>query len=177
VDLTQDIADLIPDSSRKTADLAAGVIAGNQKLFDQMLALALDEKGTLSMRASRVVSLAAVGNPGLISKHLDLLVRRLKDIQHKGVKRGVLKTLLEGSFDYDEDTAGYLVQACFLFFNDSMEEVAIKAYALDLLYLAVQDYPELKEELIASIDLAMPQFSMAMKNRSRKIRDRLIKET
>jgi hypothetical protein len=170
----QDIADLIPDSSRRTADIATGVIVRDQKLFDQMLTLALEEKGTLSMRAARVVSLASEDRPPLISKHIGLIVRSLKDIRHKGVKRGLLKTLLQGPFDYDEEAAGRLVHVCFLLFNDSSEEVAIRAYALDLLHLATDVYPELKAELIISIDTAMPQFSRAMKSRSRKIRNRLM---
>lgn len=170
----QEIADLIPDSYRKTADRAAGVIVSDQKLFDQMVGLALDETGARSMRAARVVSIASIRNPELISKHIPVIAHRLPNIQHTGVKRGLLKTLLERPFDYNEEILGYLVHACFLFLNDSSEEVAIKAYALDLLYLATDVYPELKEELIASIDLSMPQFSTAMKTRSRKIRNRLI---
>ncbi|MCB0804767.1 MAG: hypothetical protein KDC05_03160 [Bacteroidales bacterium] len=167
--------ELLFDSSRQTADMAVNHIGSNPELFNKLVDFALLDRGQFAMRAARVMNLLTLQYPHLIRPHLKMLIWKLPEIKNDGLKRGIAKTLTERSVDYDEETMSVLVDCCFGWLHDPQEKVALKYYAMDILYKITLQYPELENELINTIELHIPEASSAIKGRGEKILKKLQK--
>lgn len=171
-----DLKDLLSDSSRKTIDIAVAFISDNPQRFEKVLDFAMQDEDQYAMRAARVINLVALKYPSLIQPHLSKLIINLDKFRNNGLRRGVLKTISEQPFGYDEDVLGKLVDVCFTWFNDPGEEIAVKVYALDVLYRTSTFFPEIKPELISSIENELPRASKGVHSRGLKMLATLYKE-
>lgn len=171
-----DLKDLFSDSYRKTADLAVAYIGSDPVRFKLVLEFALEDDGQYAMRAARAINLSSFRHPQLIRPFLPLLVNKLGSFQNDGLKRGMLKTLFQRSYEYSDDVFGRLVDICFQFVNDPGEKVAIKIYALELLYRSSISYPEIKPEIISTIENIMPMASRGIQSRGKKMLKILYRE-
>lgn len=171
-----DLKDLFIDSSRKTIDIAVSTIGNNPELFKKVLDFALEDEGAYSQRAGRVINFIAVNNPEMIKPFMQDLVIKLPTFKTGGLKRSIIKTISERSLDFDDETLGALVNTCFEWVNDSQEEIAIKAYAMDVLYQISHLHPDLKLELIATFEHLIPESSAGIKVRCEKFLRKLYKE-
>ena len=93
-----------------------------------------------------------------------------------GLKRSFAKMISELDWDFDEETLGILAETCFKWVNNSDEEIAIKIYSQDILYRITNIYPELKHELVQTLETHLPRSSKAIKSRSLKMLNKLRKE-
>lgn len=164
-----DLHDLLFDSSRRTADMAVSAISNNPEFFRKMLDFAMLDKAPFAMRAARVVQLASHNHPELIRNYLNEIVRKLPTFATDGLKRGFAKILTERSLDYDDETLGILVKTSFDWLMNPSEKAAIKVYAMEILYKISQFYPDIKPELISSIENQIPRSTMAVKSRGKEI--------
>jgi len=171
-----DLKDLFCDSSRKTIDIAVATIGKNPEMFKKVLDFAIEDKGAYSQRAGRVINLIAINHPEMIRPYMQDLVIKLPTFQTGGLKRSIIKTISERSFDFDDETMGTLIITCFGWVNDSQEEIAIKAYAMDILYGISHLHPDLKHELIATYEHLIPESSAGIKVRCEKYLKKLYKE-
>ncbi|MBN2174988.1 MAG: hypothetical protein JW731_12715 [Bacteroidales bacterium] len=171
-----DLKDLLFDSSRKTADIAVCLVGDNPETFKKVLDFAMEDNGQFAMRAARVVNLAALNHPELMQPYINDIVKRLPGFKNDGLKRGIAKTLSERSFELEENTLGILVDTCFQWLNDPQEKIALKVYSMDILYRVSQSYPDIKPELISSLENELPKSSEAVGNRSKKILKKLYSE-
>lgn len=172
-----ELEDLLSDSSRKTADIAVNLVGSDSGIYKRFIDFALEDRGKYAMRAARVINLVSLKHPHLIRPYLPMLVHKLPNLKNDGLKRGIAKTISERSPDYDDETTGLLVNTCFDWLNDPQEKIALKVYAMEILYRISQFYPEMKPELIASIEHQLPEASTAIKSRGRKYLLKLYKET
>jgi hypothetical protein len=172
-----DLQDLLFDSSRRTADMAVGVIGNNPDIFKKMLDFAFEDKNLYAMRAARVIQLASHNHPELIRPYLREIILRLPNLKNEGLKRGLAKILIERSYDHDDDTLGILVSTCFDWLMNPAEKPAIKVYSMEILYKISQLYPEIKTELVSSIEEQLPRSGVAVKSRGRQILAKLYKGT
>ena len=171
-----DLQDLLFDSSRRTAEMAVGVIGNNPEIFKTMLDFAFEDKNLYAMRAARVIQLASHNHPELVRPYLKEIILRLPNLKNGGLKRGMAKILIERSFDHDEETLGILVSTCFDWLMNPDEKPAIKVYAMEILFKSSQFYPEIKSELIFSIEDQLPKSGTAVKSRGKQILTKLYKQ-
>jgi hypothetical protein len=171
-----DFYELLFDSGRKTADVATGLIGANQELFDALLEFTLKEEKIYTMRASRVVYLCAHHNPQLLLPHLSFLVKNIQNYKDESLKRNFGKILTEFTKYLNEDEEGILIDQCFKWILSPDEKVVIKIYGLDIIYEFTNKYPELKTELISSIEDQLPKNSIAFKSKGKKLLQKLYKE-
>jgi len=68
------------------------------------------------------------------------------------------------------------VHTCFEWLNDPAEAIALKIYSMTILYKISNTYPDIKPELISSIENEIPKNSPAIRGRGRRILKRLYKE-
>ncbi len=176
-EITAEIKELLGDSSRKGIDMVVELVGDNRELFEKFLDIALGDAGSYSMRASRVVNFATLHHPRLFAPHVKAIVEMLPAITNDSVKREMIKTLSDHSFEMDEETTSHLLELCFRWFTDQNEKIAIQAYSLDILYQISGQYPDLKFELISVIEQQRPYLSSGMKVRIRKMLPKLIRET
>ncbi len=171
-----DFEDLFFDSSRRTIDIAVNTIDDNPDVFKKILVFAMEDKGKFAQRAARAIQMTSVIHPGLTAPHLEDIIKGMSGFKTGGLKRSMSKMISEMEWDFDEDTLGILAETCFKWVNDTNEEIAIKIYSQDILYRITNIYPELKNELIYTLDTQMPRSSIAIKSRSRKMLKKLRKE-
>lgn len=153
------------DSSRILADILAGEIVTSQKKYDEMLSVAMLDKYPVSMRAARILGLCQIKNEILIKPHIRKIVQSLNKIKIEGVKRGFLKILSENPDLINEDSLGLLADMAFEWIVDPKQAVAIKIYSVDLLVFVVKKYPELVQELVSSLEIAMEDGSKGVKSK------------
>ncbi len=171
-----DLEDLFFDSSRRTIDIAVNTIDDNPDVFKKILDFALEDKGKFAQRAARAIQMTSVKHPRLATPHLKDIINGMSGFKTGGLKRSMAKMISEIEWDFDEETLGILAETCFKWVNDTNEEIAIKIYSQDILYRITNIYPELKNELIHTLDTQMPRSSVAIKSRSRKMIKKLRKE-
>ena len=172
-----DVKLLLFDSSKRTIDVATTLVGNDPVIFKTILDFALQEKEeTYSQRAGRVLNQSAVLHPDLISPYIDDLIKNLDDIKSVGLKRSLAKTFAERSFKMNEDTLGILADKCFNYFNNPTIEIALRAYSVEILYAISEIYPDLKMELISSIENQMPHSSAGIKSKGKRLLKKLYKE-
>ena len=175
--IRNDLEKLLSDSSRRTADIAVNFIGNDPNLFKTLVDFALEDRDRYAMRAARVINLVSLKHPELIRPYLPGMVRRLPSIRNDGLKRGIAKTISERSPDFDEEVMGILINTCFDWLSDPQEKIALKVYSMEILYRLSHFYPDLKQELITSIELQIPGASTGVKSRGRKYLSKLYSET
>jgi hypothetical protein len=161
------------DSSRIIADIVVANIGNDQELFDEAVSLMLRDTYPLSMRAARVIQLVAVKHPDLLRSNVDKFVKCLQTSKVDGVKRSVLKILSETPVYIGEELFGELADVSFQLAEDPKEAIAIRAFAIDILLKVVKKYPEVKPELRAILESMLPECSVGLKTKCRKILKKL----
>lgn len=170
------LEDLFFDSSRRAIEMAVNTIDDNPEVFKKVLDFAMEDKERFAQRAARAIQMSSVKHPGLVKPHLKDIINGMSGFKTGGLKRSMAKMISEMDWGFDEKTLGILTETCFKWVNDTNEEIAIKIYSQDILYRISEIYPELKNELILSLETQMPHSSVAIKSRSRKMLKKLYKE-
>jgi hypothetical protein len=151
-----DFLSILSDSSRSLADYTAASVGDDVKLFREVMELAYQQKSPWSMRAARVADLACERNPELIRPYLTDMVRNLPGLKDMSVKRVFMHILIRHSWVDDDEAMGKLVDVLFKWLVDDTQAIAIKAYAMDILENISAVLPDLKIEMIAVLEEAIP---------------------
>ena len=72
-----------------------------------------------------------------------------------------------------EKNHGILADHCFGLLRSGFSAIAIKAYSMEILYRLVLKYPELRNELAATISMLQPEGSAGIVSRGRQILKKL----
>jgi len=167
---------VLVDSSRSLADYAAAMVGSDAGLFAQVMELALEQKSQVSMRAARVADLACEKHPDLVRPHLRKIVRVLPKVTDTSVRRIFLHILLRHPWVEDDIGMGRLVDTLFKWLADDSQPTAVKAYSLYLLEELIVLLPELKNELIVTLEDCVPGWhTAALRSCGRKSLKRLRK--
>jgi hypothetical protein len=163
------VEELLPDSYRKTADLATKFICKHPR-FIPMLILELENKNqVLAMRTSRVFQLCYLSCPNLIKPYLAQLLEILLSTKINGVCRNLLY-IFQLTWKYlNEEQFGYLLNFSFQTFENVQAEPALRIYALYILNNSFAKIPEIKEELSRLIEFHYTEGSPALKGVIRKL--------
>ncbi len=171
-----ELKDLLFDSTRRTADIAVGLIGDNPEIFKKFLDFALEDKTPYAMRAARVVQLAGGRHPELLRPYTKELLRKFNSFRNDGLRRSILKIFTERSLNLDDESLGILVDIGFNCLTNPVEKPAMKMYSMVILYKISQFYPEIKPELISTIEDQMPRCSAAVKSVGRQTLAKLYKQ-
>jgi len=71
--------------------------------------------------------------------------------------------------DIPESLAGLTTDICFRLLQNHKEPIAVKAYAMTIIYNLSQQYPEISDELVLTIEDLLPFGSPGIKSRGMKI--------
>lgn len=163
--------ELLKEFSKPHVVYLSNKIGPDQEAFDELIMLFLHDEYRVTQRAAWVVSHCADNHPWLLEKHLESIILNLQNDINDAVKRNTVRVLQH--MEIPEDLMGILADICFGFLNSGKEPVAIKAHSITILYNIAKKYPELKEELMVSIEDQMPYASVGLKNRGNKILKKL----
>jgi hypothetical protein len=162
------------DSSRALMDYTASVVGNDPKLFAELMALAWQQKPPLCMRAARVADLCCQRHPELVRPWLVKMILELPALKDMAVKRVFLHILIRHSWVEDEVAMGKLVDTLFKWLHDDIQAVAVKAYAMEILLNITRVEPDLKIEMAAVLEEAIPCWdSAALRSCGRRFLKRL----
>ncbi|HNW99667.1 MAG TPA: hypothetical protein PKK00_14770 [Bacteroidales bacterium] len=170
------IEDLLPDTGKLTAIHAANVAMKKTELIPEILKLAFIDKHPISVRAANTIEIIDSENPGLIEPYYNKIINGLVKFKTSGVKRCLLKIFTRHTNLKNEKQLCILINYCFEKLANTEEDVAIKVYALQILYDFSEKEPDIKNELILAIKDQLPKNSEAFKNYGNKIIKKLNKE-
>lgn len=143
-------------------------IGTDQERFDQLLDIMLNGEKLESQRSAWVFHHSTEAHPELIRPHFQRLLDSFKNPSyHDAVRRGILKAL--GEQDLPEECMGIAADLCFDFLADQKEPVAVRVYAMNILWNICKKEPDLSEELKLLIEDQMPYGSVGFKSRGKKI--------
>lgn len=128
-------------------------------------------------RAAHVVSLIFDKNPQLIQPYVLQLIKFLYNPELKNsLKRNILRNLQFCEIPQEE--MGKLYDRIFQLLTNPNEDIAIRAFAMTVLYQITRFYPELKPELKSTIEFILeePGCSPGVRSRGRKVLSDLQKE-
>lgn len=128
-------------------------------------------------RAAHVVSLSFDQNPEFIQPYIPKLIKHLFIPDLKGaLKRNILRI-----FQFTEvpkKERGKVYDKVCEFLSDPKEEIAIRAFAMTVLYKITTHHPELKPELFTTIQFVLekPNSSPAIRSRGKHVLSQLIQD-
>lgn len=136
--------------------------------FKDLMDCFLSKDIHVAQRAAWSVSWAAQKKPEIVQPYIGILVAQLKrkDV-HNAVIRNSLRILEDLSVP--EEFHGELMDACFVFIQKRETPIAIKAFALTVLFNLSKTYPDIKNELRFIIEENITYETAAYKSRGKKI--------
>lgn len=158
--------ELLKEHSKRHAVYLSNKIGPNQEAFDELMYLFLGDEYRITQRAAWIVSHCIDMYPWLIKKHMTSIIENLQKPIHVAVKRNTCRLLQ--FMDIPENLLGLTAELCFNFLNSGKETIAVKAFAMTIIFNIVKKYPELKDELKISIEEQMPFGSAGFNSRGRK---------
>lgn len=142
-------------------------IGTDQDRFDQLVDLLIHGEKVESQRAAWVFHHSAEAHPELVRPHFKSLLDHLRPPVSDSVKRGILRAL--GQQELPEAFMGIAADYCFDFLPDPKETIAVRVYAMNILWNICQKEPDLSEELALLIEDQLPYWSAGLKSRGKKI--------
>jgi len=165
---------LLSETSRRNTDLIAGLIFQKPELFGELVGIYLQNEEPVSRRAVWVVDTVAEKLPQLLEPFIIKIILKLPEFKHDGLKRNTMRMLARS--DIPENQSGLIIKICFDWLISSAESVAVKVYAMDILYRFSQTEKDLKKELAVSIEWRMQEETPGFKTHGRKILKKLYRE-
>jgi hypothetical protein len=145
---------LAAEHSKKNAQLIVDYIGNDPILFKELIDVFAKGDVRLTQRGSQPMSLIAVAHPALVKKHIGFLIQLLDKPLHVAVKRNVLR--LFQTVDIPKKEMVLLADKCFTYLNSRSEPIAVKAFAMTVLYKICLKEPDLKNELIPTFEEMLP---------------------
>jgi hypothetical protein len=141
---------LVKGMAKRAADDLAAMANSNPELYLKLLDAIASGEQTHAMKASWVLGHAARMDKNPAQKHGHRLLQLLLQAKVGGVQREILKVLELVSLS--EEDEGRFVDLCFELLRRPGLDVAIRYYCLRVLRQKVKKYPELKIELVSTLE-------------------------
>ncbi len=171
----KDLQKIVNDMmSMKEAEWVAASAIENPEVFKKLFEYSLSSENKLAFRASWTLTKVCDMFPEIIYPFLDQIVLTLTGIDNEGTLRCLLRIVSLADLEkVSSREQGLLADFCFSVLNSGFSAIAVKAYAMEILYKLSLIYPELKHELATSIDMLMEEGSAGITARGRSILKRL----
>jgi 8-oxo-dGTP diphosphatase len=160
----------------KIADWVASYAAQNPAVFLKLYEYSYSSDKHLASKASWALTKVCDKYPELINPYLSETIETLGNIDNESVIRSLLRIIsLSDLGKIKSDYHGLLADYCFNQLNSGVSAIAVKVYAMEILYRLSVFYPELSKELATSILLVNENGTAALKSRGRSILRKLDK--
>jgi 8-oxo-dGTP diphosphatase len=156
--------------SMKEAEWIATSAIENPVIFNKLLEYSFGADKKLAFRASWTLTKVSDKFPELIYPYLADIIQKLDMIDNESTQRSFLRILSLSDFTrISVKHHGILAEHCFAALKSGFSAIAIKAYSMEILYNLVVIYPELLNELTATINLLEGEGSAGVIARGRMI--------
>lgn len=170
----QDLQELLlQDNSRAHTDFMGDFVRQKPELIHELWKVYLQNKGTVSRRAAWIIDTVSENEPAWVEPYLEQLIDLLPTFSHDGMKRHGLRMISRNTIP--EARLGELVNIAFDWLLSTNEAVAAKMYCMMILASVSAQMPEIRHELIDTIEFQMPEGSPGFKSIGKKILKQLYK--
>ena len=160
--------------SRQEAEWIATSAIDNPAIFNKLFEYSSSSDKKLAFRASWTLTKVCDKFPELIHPHLSKIVVMLENFDNESTQRSFLRILSLTDFKMiPRNLYGALADHCFKALNSGFSAIAIKAYSMEILYKLCIIYPELANELYASVTMLQGEASAGVKARGQLILKKL----
>lgn len=161
-------AEILKEHSYENSERIAWFVMDNQNYLTELFQLFWENDKVITQRATWVIIIITEWKPKIIKPFVEEMILMLKkDGVNDSIKRNTVRFLAE--FPIPQHMEGTLSDICFNYLNNASEAIAVKVFSMTILERMVEKYPELKEELVASIEQGMEFGSAGYRNRGEKI--------
>jgi 8-oxo-dGTP diphosphatase len=142
----------------------------NPTIFLKLLEYSYTTDKRLAFRASWILTKVCDQYPDMIYPFLPEMIETLSKIDNESVERSFLRIIsLSDHEKFSGKHHGLLADYCFAALNSAESAIAIKAYSMEILYRLSLIYPELGNELAASVRILMEDGSAGIVARGNMI--------
>lgn len=142
-------------------------VGDDQKRFDELFDLFLNDEYKITQRAAWPVSYCVLAYPVFIKKRFGELIKNLsKPGIHDSIKRSTVRILQE--IVIPKKYHGVVMNTCFQYIESPAEAVAIKAFSLTVLCNLAKIYPDILPEIKLLVKEQMPHQTAAFRSRARQ---------
>jgi 8-oxo-dGTP diphosphatase len=160
--------------SMKEAEWVATSAIENPAIFTKLFEYSHSSDKKLAFRASWTLTKVCDKFPELIYPYLSQMVEMLSRIDNESALRSFLRIISLSDIEkIDPRQHGVLADFCFNTLKSGFTAIAVKAYSMEILYRLSVIYPEMANELSASIRILMEDGSAAITSRGRMILKKL----
>lgn len=159
---------ILKEHSKAQTNTIVQWIGNDQKRFDKLFNLFLNDEYRVIQRAAWPISNCVINHPKLIQKHFSKLIKNLHQPNlHTSVKRNTVRLLQE--IQIPAKLHGEVMNTCFMYISDPQEKAAVKAFALTVLQNLSRQYPEIRNEIKLVIEERWDHETAAFRSRARKL--------
>jgi 8-oxo-dGTP diphosphatase len=156
------------------AEWVATSAVENPAIFKKLLDYSFAEDRKLAFHASWTLTKVCDKYPEMIYPYLSKIIDSLDKLNNESALRSFLRIISLTDIDrISEKKYGILADHCFTLLRSGFSAIAIKAYSMEILYKLVLKYPELRNELSASIKMLQAEGSAGIVSRGRQILKKL----
>jgi hypothetical protein len=159
-------AEILKADFKERVVYVADVIGNNPERFEILIELFMSSDARTCQRASWVLGHCTDNYPDMIIPYLPVLVKNLFNTPEDAVKRNTLRAMQE--IEIPEELWGETIEIAFQFLMGN-EAIAIKVFAMTVLYNLCLKIPEIREELRVVIEDQLPYGSAGFQNRGSKL--------
>lgn len=142
------------------AEWIAESAIGNSEILKKLLEYSFSDDRKLAFRASWTLSKVFDKYPGIISSDMPMMIDALDKLDNESVQRSFLRII--SLSDINKVSArqhGILADHCFEMLKSGFSAIAVKAYSMEIIYRLAMIYPELANELSATISMLQAEGS------------------
>lgn len=160
--------------SMKEADWIATSAIDNPEIFRKLMEFSFSDDKKLAFHASWTLTKVCDKYPEIIHPHLTEIIEALDKIDNESAQRSFLRIIsLTDMSRIGTKHHGILAEHCFNALRSGFSAIAIKAYAMEALYKLALIYPELANELSATITMLQGEGSAGIVARGHMILKKL----
>lgn len=127
-----------------------------------------DEDYRLSQRSALTVGDIGRRTPSMVIPYYDKMVQNLDQPRHDAVVRNTLRIFSEAP-EIPESLEGILYEKCFNYLTTKDSPLAVKVFGMTVLARLANKFPDLKEELVFTIEDLIPHNTVGFRARAKKL--------
>ena len=160
--------------SMKEVEWVAASAGENPAIFSKLIGFSFSSDRKLAFHSSWTLTKVCDKYPDLIIPHLGMITESLDKLHNESAERSFLRIIsLSDIVKLETRYHGKLADHCFSALRSGFSAIAIKAYSMEILYKLTVIYPELANELAATLSLLQHEASGGILARSRIILNKL----
>lgn len=150
----------------KEAEWVADSAIQNGEIFRKLLEYSFSDDRKLAFRASWTLSKISDKYPEMIGPDLQRIIEMLDKLDNESVQRSFLRIISLSELNITgKQCHGLLADHCFRMLRSGFSSIAVKAYSMEIIYRLALIYPELANELSATIKMLQGEGSAGIQAR------------